>query len=277
MKVVAIARLTIAEAVHRRLVLTGTVVALGVVGLFVAAFWFLASGTSGPGGPLSSLAFTVLTIVGLAMVSVLTGAMAVVLAAGAISNDMDSGVLHAVLARPLSRAQYVWGRWAGLAALVAGFVTVMASALLTASWAFAGSVALDPVATVALLVLQATVLLSLALLGSTLLPTMATTVAVLGLFGLAWLGGIVGTIGRSIGNDGVVAATTAVSLAMPSDTVWRAASYFAQSSALLSAGEVPGIPFASAAPPPTALLTWAVVYPLVTVGLAVLVFSRRDL
>lgn len=277
MKVVAIARLTIAEAVQRRLVLTGAVVALGVVGLFVAAFWFLAARTSGPAEPLSALASTVLTIVGLAVVSVLTGAMAVVLGAGAISEDMDSGVLHAVLARPLSRAQYVWGRWAGLAALVAGSVTVMASALLAASWAFAGSVALDPVATVALLVLQATVLLSLALLGSTLLPTMATTVAVLTLFALAWLGGIVGTIGRSIGNDGVVAAATAVSLAVPSDTVWRAASYFAQSSALLSAGAVPGVPFASAAPPPAALLTWAAAYPLVTVGLAVLVFSRRDL
>lgn len=277
MSVLAIARLTLMEAVKRRLLLTGTIVGLAFVALVVAAFWFLGARADTSDGVLSAVASTFVTVFGLYTVYFMTGLVAVFLAAGAISGDVQSGVLQAVLARPLSRAQYVLGRWAGLAALVAVYVCVMAGALLAAAWLLAGYAALDPVATVALLVLQATVLASLALLGSTLLPTVANAVAVLTLFGLAWLAGIVGTIGRSIDNDGMVVMANVVSVVVPSDAIWRAASYFAQSPLLRSAGEVPGIPFASATAPPVAVIAWGLAYPVAALGLSALVFSRRDL
>lgn len=280
MKVLAVARLTLAEAAKRRLLLTGGLVSLAFVALFLAGFWFLddrAGGGAGAAGLLSALASTLLTIFGLYAVYFLTGLLSVFLAAGAVSGDVDSGALHAILARPLSRAEYLLGRWAALAVLVTGYVTVMAATLLTAAWAFADYVALDPWAAVGLLALQAICLLSLALLGSTLLSTVANGVAVLSLFGLAWLGGIVGSIGRSVGNDALATLATVVSVAVPSDALWRAASYFAQSPLLLAAGEVPGIPLASAAPPSAAVVAWGVAYPVVALGLAVVVFSRRDL
>lgn len=277
MKVLAIARLTLAEASKRRLLLTGAVMGLAFVALFFGAFWFLDARADAPDGALSTVATTFLTVFGLYAVYFLTGLMAVFLAAGAISGDTDSGVLDALLARPISRPQYLLGRWAGLAALMSVFVAVMAGALLLAAWLFADYVALDPVATVALLALQAMVLLSLALLGSTVLPTGANAVAALALFGLAWLAGIIGNVGRSIDNDGMVLLATAVTVVVPSDAVWRAASYFAQSPLLLSAGDLPGVPFASSVPPPVALLGWGMLYPAVALALAALLFSRRDL
>jgi len=276
-KVLAVARLTLAEAAKRRLLLTGGLVSLAFVGLFLAAFWFIDTRATTPEGVMSALASTFLTIFGLYTIYFLTGVLSVFLAAGAVSGDVDNGILHAILARPLSRAQYLFGRWAGLAALVTGYVAVMGGSLLVAAWLFADYVALDPWATMGLLALQALCLLSLALLGSTLLPTVANGVAVLALFGLAWLGGIIGGVGRSVGNETLATIATVVGVAVPSDALWRAASYFAQSPLLLVAGEIPGIPFASTVPPSAAVVTWGLAYPLVALGFAVLAFSRRDL
>lgn len=277
MRVWAIARLTLAEAARRRLLVTGGVVSVAFVAVFLAAFSFLDGRADDPDGALSAVAAAVLTVVGLYAVYFLTGLLAVFLAAGAISNDVDSGVLDALLARPLSRGEYVLGRWLGLAGIVAVFVVVMSGALLGAAWFFADYVAVHPVAAVGLLALQAVVLASVALLGSTLLPSVANGVTVLALFGLSWLSGIVGGIGRSLGNEAMVAMATAVGLAVPSDPVWRAASYFAQSPVLVAAGDLPGLPFASSAPPAAALVVWGAAHPLLMLGLAVAVFARRDL
>lgn len=277
MKVLAVARLTIAEAAKRRLLVTGVVVSVAFVALFVATFAFLDVRTDEPGAVVSTFAATFLTVFGLYTVYFLTGLLAVFLAAGAVSGDVDSGVLDALLARPLSRAQYLLGRWLALAGLVTVYVTTMVVALLAVAWAYAGYVALQPVATVALLSLQAVVLLSLALLGSTVLPTVANGAAVLALFALSWLAGIVGGIGRTVGNDAMALLATVVGVAVPSDPVWRAASYFAQSPVLVAAGDVPGIPFAASTPPPAGLVAWGVAYPLLVLGLAAVAFSRRDL
>lgn len=277
MKTIAIARLTLVEAAKRRLLLAGAVMGLAFVALFFAAFWFLDGRGQDPDGALSAVASTVLTVFGLYAVYFLTGVMAVFLAAGTISNDIETGVLHALLARPISRAQYVAGRWVGLSVLMAAYVAVMAGALLGTGWLFADYVALDAAAAIALLVLQTTVLVSLALLGSTVLPTVANALGVLALYALAWMAGIIANLGRSLDNDAMVLAGTIVTVVVPSDALWRGAAYFAQSPLLLSAGQVPGVPFASSTSPPAAWIAWGVLYPLVVLGLAALVFSRRDL
>lgn len=278
MTVLAIARFTLTEALNRRLVAAGALVSVVFAALFVAGFWFLDTRAQGPAGTvLSGFASTFLTVLGLYSVYFLAGLLALLLAAGAIAGEIDAGTLHAVLARPVSRAQYVLGRWLGLVALVAVYVTFLAGALLLSARVIAGYTALNPWAAVALLVVQAVALLSLALLGSTVLPTLANGIVVLSLFGLAWLGGIIGTIGRTLGNPAMTTLATAVGVAVPSDMVWRGASYYAQSGLLAAAGELGGVPFASASPPEPLVVAWALAYPLLLVAAAAGVLARRDL
>lgn len=278
MTVLAIARFTLSEAVKRRLVVAGTLVSALFAALFVVGFSFLDARGQGPAGTvLSAFASTFLTVLGLYTVYFLAGLLALLLAAGAISGEIDAGTLHGVLARPVTRAQYVLGRWLGLVALVVVYVAFMAGALLLSARAIAGYTALNPWAAVALLVVQAVALLSLALLGSTVLPTLANGIVVLSLFGLAWLAGIIGTVGRALDNAAMTSLATAVGVAVPSDMVWRGASYYAQSGLLAAAGELGGIPFASASPPGPLVIAWALVYPLLLVVAAAGVLSRRDL
>ena len=62
------------------------------------------------------------------------------------------------------------------------------------------------------------------------------------------------------------------------DAIWRGASYYIQSPLFLAGMNAQeGIPFAGTTPPPTPMVVWGMLYPLVLLGAAVLTFSRRDL
>lgn len=278
MNVLAIARLTLVEALTRRVVLAGGLVSAAFAALFTAAFWFVDARAEGPAGAVvSAFGSTFLTVLALYSVSFLAGLLAVVLAAGAIAGEIEAGTLHALLARPISRRRYVLGRWLGLAGLLSVYVAAMAGGLLAAARVVAGYGALNPAAVVALLILQALVLLSVGLLGSTVWSSLANGVVVLGLFALAWLSGVVGSVGRALDSGAMTTLATLVSVAVPSNVVWRAASYYAQSSLLLAVGDLGAIPFASASPPGGLLLAWAAVYPPLMIAAAGWALSRRDL
>ena len=159
----------------------------------------------------------------------------------------------------------------------------MSGALLLVARVVAGYQPGDPAKVVGLMVLQVCVLLAVSLLGSTVLPTLANGVVMLALFGLAWLGGIIGFIGTiPPGNELMANLGTAVSLLLPADAVWRGASFHALPTSLLAAQSFAGgpefeLPFASTTPIAPAMLVWAVAYPLACLALAVAAFRRRDL
>jgi Cu-processing system permease protein len=155
---------------------------------------------------------------------------------------------------------------------------LMASLLLLLSRSIAGYEAPAPVLAIGLMILGAVALLSASLLGSTLLSTLANGVVVFTLFGLSWLAGIIESVGNGLENVAMVNLGIAVSLLVPSDAIWRGASYYIQSPAfLLAAGGVNFIPFLATAPPAAPFVAWAIAYPLVLLLAAVRAFTRRDL
>ncbi|MFL6224801.1 MAG: ABC transporter permease, partial [Actinomycetes bacterium] len=163
------------------------------------------------------------------------------------------------------------------------YVLVMSGALLLTARVVAGYQPGDVTRVVGLMILEVLILLAVSLLGSTVLPTLANGVVMLALFGLAWLGGIIGFIGTiPPGNELMANLGTAVSLLLPADAVWRGASFHVLPPSFLVAssftnGEDVGLPFASTAPIAPAMLVWALVYPVACLTLAVAAFRRRDL
>jgi Cu-processing system permease protein len=276
--VLVVARWTVAEAVSRRLVLAAVLLSIAFVGLFALAFSILyhrAEADTGNEGELFAVfAATLLTVLGLYAVQFLAAFLALLLSAGAISGEIESGTL----ARPLGRGQYLLGRWIASVALVAVYVVVMAGSLLLVARLVAGYQPVDPLRALALLVLETVLLLTAGLLGSSFLPTLANAVVLFSLFGLAWLAGIVEFIGQSVSNQTLANLGIAVSLVFPSDAIWRAASYYLQPPTFLGEAVTRGgIPFAALTPPTTALLLWALAYPVATLLLALRTFARRDL
>lgn len=284
MNTLTIARFTIQEAISRRLILAGTVLSLAFLGLFALGFFLIYQNDSELSGPLSdaqsrAMFGTVMTVLGLYAVNFLAGFLALFLSVGTISSEIDSGALHAVLARPMRRAEFVVGRWLAYAGLIGVYVGLMAGSLLLSAWLISGYAAPDPVRATLLMILAAIVLLTVSLFGSTVLSTLANGVVVFSLFGLAWLAGIIELIGGALSNDAMLNIGTAVSLLIPSDAIWRGASYYVLSPLYLAGlrASQEGIPFVGTSPPAMALVVWTLIYLLVVLGGAVLTFSRRDL
>ncbi|HEV7665643.1 MAG TPA: ABC transporter permease subunit [Chloroflexota bacterium] len=286
-----IARFTLQEAVSRRLILAGVLISLGYIGLFALGFHFAfdkaVENSVTPEARLSlGAAFAILTLFGLYVVNYLASFLALFLSVGAISGEIDSGTLHAVLARPVKRAEFVIGRWLGYVVMISVYIVAMSGLVLLTARLIAGYEVPDPVHALLLMVLEGVLLLSLSLFGSTLLPTLANGVVVFTLLGLAWLAGIIEFVGGLLRNapdttgaDAMLNIGIAVSLLLPSDALWRGASFYLESPSLVAMMGVSrgGIPFFSTSPPTVALVTWAVAYTLVVLGGAVLAFRNRDL
>ena len=228
---------------------------------------------------LAPVASATLTLLGLYAVNFLASFLALFVSVGAVSAEIDSGTLHAVLARPLRRSEFVLGRWIAYAAMLVAYVLGMAGAVFLIASTVAQYDALDPARAAAYMALNAALLMTLSLLGSTWLSTLANGVVVFSLFGLAWLAGIIEFVGEALRNDAMVNLGIAVSLVVPSDGLWRAASYYVHSpltAQMVSQGQ--GVmPFAAIAAPAAPFLVWSAAYLVVVLAGAVLAFRARDL
>jgi Cu-processing system permease protein len=289
--ILQIARFTLQEAISRRLILAGVVISLGYIGLFTLGFHFAydkaLENTSSTEARLSlGIAFATLTLFGVYVVNYLASFLALFLSVGAISGEIDSGTLHAVLARPLKRSEFVIGRWLGYAVMISVYIVAMTGLILLVARLIAGYEVPDPTHALLLMLLEGVLLLTMSLFGSSLMPTLANGVVVFTLVGLAWLAGIIEFVGRLLqnapnttGGDAMLNIGTAVSLLLPSDALWRGASYYLESPSLLAVLGVSrgGIPFFSPNPPAAALVVWSIGYVAVVLCGAVLAFRHRDL
>src|SRR5438132_5131763 len=289
--VLQIARFTLQEAVSRRLILAGVLISLGYIGLFALGFHFaydksIETTTSVESRLSLGVAFATLTLFGVYVVNYLASFLALFLSVAAVSGEIDSGTLHAVLARPLRRSEFVIGRWLGYAVMIAVYILAMTGLVLLTARLIAGYEVPDPLPALLLMLLEGVLLLTLSLFGSSLMPTLDNGIVVFTLLSLAWLAGIIEFVGRLLqnaadttGSDAMLNIGTAVSMILPSDALWRGASYYLESPSLLSVlgAARGGIPFFSSTPPAPALVLSSLGYVVVILAGAVLAFRRRDL
>jgi Cu-processing system permease protein len=285
MTALLIARFTLHEAVRRRLVVAGLLLSVAFLALYALGFNFMYARALGDVSrrPLASgvpliFAASMMTTLGLYAVYVLATFLALFLSVGSVSGEIDSGTLHALLARPIRRAEFILGRWLAYTLVVALYTALMAALLLAIARLIAGYQAPAPALAVGLMALGAVLLLSLSLLGSALLPTLANGVVLFSLFGLAWMAGIIEYVGGLLGNTSMIQLGIAISLLVPTDGLWRAAAFYIQSPIITAlAADHGGLPFGGNVPPAPNFLLWAAVYPLVFIAGAIYAFSKRDL
>jgi Cu-processing system permease protein len=104
--------------------------------------------------------------------------------------------------------------------------------------------------------------------------TLTNGVIVLGLHGLAFMGGWIEQIGAMTDTPRLVTVGIVSSLIMPSESVWRRASFEMQSSFTRS---LQFSPFSNASAPSALMVVYAVVYLFVALTVAIYHFHQRDL
>jgi ABC-type transport system involved in multi-copper enzyme maturation permease subunit len=277
--VFTIAGLTLREAARRRVLLA--LAALTVVLLALSAWGFSRIDSEFGGltsGEARLVASTVLNLVmfGLSLIAALGTAF---LAGPTLAGETESGIALAVLARPIRRSAVLLGKWLGLVVFGTGFVAVAGLAQLLIVRITVGYWAPHPVTGLALLAVQAAILLTLALLLSTVISPMASGIVAVGLFGATWIAGVVGSVGESLDNESVARVGTVSRMLLPTDGLWRGAmNSFQDPTLLLQAGSGAGeSPFLSLSPLTGVYLGWTALWMIVVVGLAAIAFQRRDL
>ena len=280
--VLTIAALTLREAARRRVLLalaalTVVLIALSAWGFSrVAAEYDGHSLTSGEARLTASILLN-LVMFGFSLIAALGTAF---LAGPTLAGETESGIALAVLARPIRRSAFLLGKWLGLVTFGSGFVVLAGLVQCLVVRATVDYWPPEPAVALALLAAQTTVLLTLALLLSTAVSPMASGVVAVGLFGTAWIAGVVGGIGASLGNDSVARIGTVSRMLLPTDGLWRGAmNAFQDPSALtrFGGGESVAFPFLSEAPLTWAYLAWAAVWVAMVWALAATSFVRKDL
>jgi ABC-type transport system involved in multi-copper enzyme maturation permease subunit len=285
MNVLLFASLTLRELMRRRLVAAVALLTVVIVAFTAWGMHRLATAVV-DGTPISEPAVRA-TAAGIVILlaflfSFVIALGAALVGAPAIGETIANGEILAVLARPVRRTEVVLGRWLGTLAALTLFVAAAGGLeLIVVRW-MTGYVPPYPLTALAYLAGVAAVVTTAAIALATRVPALAAGIVSALLFGLAWIGGIVESIGLALGNERLADAGTLVALVFPSDALWRGALYALQPavfSAIAANANANGNvnPFTVTSPPPTALLTWAGGWIVVVLVAGVAAFRTRDL
>ncbi|HJZ48293.1 MAG TPA: ABC transporter permease subunit [Roseiflexaceae bacterium] len=217
--------------------------------------------------------YNILMIAGLYVVHFLTVMLAIFASVDAISGEIATHTIQALVTKPVRRWQIVLGKWIGYAAMLLLYLGLLAGGIFLVTYVLVSYTPPNLLAGLLLLMLEALVLLSLSLLGGTRLSTLTNGVVLFMLYGVAFIGAWVEQIGALLQSHAAVNVGIVTSLLMPVEALWRRASYLMQPP-LLSG--IP-TPFSGTSPPSQAMVIYAALYAAGALVLAMRVFSRRDL
>jgi Cu-processing system permease protein len=281
--ILTIAHLTFHEARSRKVVLAALIFGVAFLIIFAIGFYFIFTETSTPASnPLSSTSMrlqksaglTFIVLAGLYAVNFLVVMMAVLMPIDTLSGDIRSGTIQTLVTKPLRREAIVIGKWLAFWYILFFYLLLMAGGVLLIVRVIASYIVPNAALGMALIFLEATVLMTLSILGGTRLSTLANGVTILGLFGLAFIGGWLEQIGSLFGNVAAQNFGIITSLLVPTESLWQLASYNMQPAFVR---DVAFTPFIVTSVPSNGMAVWAVIYIIGTLLLALRQFNMRDL
>jgi Cu-processing system permease protein len=266
-----IMQLTFVEMRRRRIVLAALACGLGCLLVFAAAIYLAHHFHRPPAGPMLA---QLQTIVGLYAINLMTVTVAVMLPVDAISGEIASGVMQTIASKPIRRAEILLGKWLVCWLMIAAYTTTMVVGVVLVMRLITGFSQAHVPAAVGLMTLQGTVLLSIVIAGGARLTTIANGMIAFGFYSVAVVGGWIEQIGVMLGDSGARYIGTAISLASPTDALWRRALYLLEPPVL---SQVAMTPFSPASVPSVAMIWWAAAFATGAVALAAYWFQKRSL
>lgn len=270
------AGITFREAARKKILWTALIAGVGFLTLFGAALHFQIEDFDAHGTApfIRYQILSAMLMVGLYVVDLLAVVMTILTSVDTISGEISSGTIHAIATKPLPRWKIFAGKWIGFAGMIAAFVALTFGGTIAVAYAMSG-VAPDHAIQGGLLVfLECLLTLSLTFLFGTWFSTLTSGVIVIGLCGIAFMGGWLEQMSGFTESARLVAVGVTTSLIMPSEAIWRRAAFEMQTPL---AGSLPFSPFANVSIPSPTMIGFAGLYLLVALAIAVYHFHSRDL
>jgi hypothetical protein len=271
-----IAGMTFREAARKKILWTALLAGLGFLAVFgIGLHYQMADFSRGSMPPF--LRYQILSgmlMIGLYTVDLLAVVMTILTSVDTISGEIDSGTIHAIATKPIARWQVLVGKWMGFVGMLAIYVALMFGGTIAEAHWIGGVVPQNPVAGALLVFLECVLALTVTFMFGTWFSTLTNGVIVLGLHGLAFLGGWLEQMSGFAEGSRLVDVGIVSSLVMPSEAVWRRAAFEMESPL---AGSLQFSPFADISVPSLLMIGYAGAYMLGALAIAVYHFQNRDL
>ncbi len=219
------------------------------------------------------ISFNMLTM-GLYAVDLLAVLMTILTSVDTLSGEIASGTIQAVATKPIQRWQVLVGKWFGFLGMLTAYIAIMVGGVNAVTYVMAGVTAPHFARGFLLIWMQSLVLLSATFAFATYFSTLTSGVLVLGLHGLAFLGGWIEQLGAVTQTQSAVNVGVVASLLMPSEALWRRAAFEMQSP-LANAMHIS--PFSTLSVPSMAMIFYAAGYLAIALLVAIRRFSQCDL
>jgi len=271
-----IAGMTFREAARKKILWTALLAGLGFFVVFgLGLHYQMADFSRGSMSPF--LRYQILggmLMIGLYTVDLLAVVMTILTSVDTISGEIDSGTIHAIATKPIARWQVLVGKWMGFVGMLAIYVALMFGGTIAEAHWIGGVVPQNPVAGALLVFLECVLALTVTFMFGTWFSTLTNGVIVLGLHGLAFLGGWLEQMSGFAEGSRLVDVGIVSSLVMPSEAVWRRAAFEMESPL---AGSLQFSPFADISVPSLMMIGYAGAYLLGALAIAIYHFQNRDL
>jgi ABC-type transport system involved in multi-copper enzyme maturation permease subunit len=276
-----ISRMTFREATRRRIVLMGLILGLLFLVVYSIGFHMIYGAISqpdevnDPGGRIARYEATnLLVLMGLYATTFLSVALGALLGADTLAGEISSGTVQTLVSKPIRRSDVVFGKWLGFAGLLGLYILLMAGGTVLSVFLQAGYLAPNLLLGISLIFMEALLMMTVSLACSSALSGLATGAVVFGLYGLAFIGGWIEQFGSLLENPTAVKVGIITSLLVPSEALWRRASFEMQTPFAVALGMSP---FGTVSVPSGLMVGYAGLYLILALAAAVSIFGRRDL
>ena len=172
-----IARLTFKEVLRKRIFLIVMLLTLAFLILYGLANHYAVAEVNRSGRSMFKLfIYPQILILGLYFSSFIVALLTVFSGVGAVSGDIESGVLHAIVPKPIKRSQLILGKYLGKGLIISIYAAGFLLAITGVDYYLTGYQAANILPALGLYILGPLVLLALSILGSTKLSTLANGV-----------------------------------------------------------------------------------------------------
>jgi ABC-type transport system involved in multi-copper enzyme maturation permease subunit len=286
-----ITRITLLEAIRRRLFLAVLILSILILAAFTILLRILINvslGTNDTGIDTQLYVIgegVIITVLAIWMVYLLCSTLTIVFTANMISGEVEAGTFAIIVPKPLTRAEIILGKWLGYAIIVCVYTALLFFAFLAVIYWQTGYWPTGAFDALGMLELGMLVLLGITTLGSSLVPTIVNGAIALMLFIGAPTASIIQFVVQILkptSSQTLQHVITIINLIIPTDALWHGASFFllpptANFITLGLSEDTFNTPFTSAQSVAPALLIWAVLYCIALPTLAALRFQHRDL
>jgi Cu-processing system permease protein len=270
------AAITFREAARKKILWTALIAGVGFLGVFgLGLHYQMDDFNRGNMSPfLRYQILSAMLMVGLYTVDLLAVVMTILTSVDTISGEITSGTIQAIATKPIARWEVLIGKWLGFVGMLAIYVGVMFGGTIGVGYWIAKVTPQHPVSGALLVFLECILALTVTFLCGTWFSTLTNGVIVLGLHGLAFLGGWIEQMSGFAEGSRLVMLGIVSSLVMPSEALWRRAAFEMESPL---AGSLQFSPFADVSVPSLAMIGYASVYLLIALAIAIYHFEQRDL